>query len=73
MDLVFESSSQFNGLGVQVDFTMLDRVALVEKVADEVITPAPPPPPDKHTSHRMTQRLMDSATLATKNVSRPPQ
>jgi hypothetical protein len=70
--LVFELLTGFYELGVQVDFTMLDRIALVEKVADEVITLAPPPPLDKHTGHQMAQRLMDSATLATRNVSRPP-
>jgi hypothetical protein len=46
---------------------MIDHVALVEKVVDEVITLAPPLPPDKHTGHRMVQRSMDSAALVTKN------
>jgi hypothetical protein len=51
---------------------MLDSIALVEKVAEIVITPAPPPPPDKRTGHLMARRLMDSATLATENISQPP-
>ncbi len=46
---------------------MMDCVGLVDKVAGKVITLAPPPPPDKHTGHRMVQRLMDSATLVAKN------
>jgi hypothetical protein len=32
---------------------MMDCVALVEKVADKVITPDPPPPPDEHTGHHL--------------------
>jgi hypothetical protein len=72
IDLVFKLLNRFYRLGVQVNFTMLDCVDLVEKVADKVITPAPPPPPDKCTGHRMARRLMDNETLATKIVSRPP-
>ncbi len=46
---------------------MINRVALVEKVADEVITLAPPPSPEERTGHWMAQGLMDSAALVTKN------
>jgi hypothetical protein len=59
---------------------MMDCVALVEKVADEVIIPAPPPPLD---GHQMVQRSMNNASLVTKNgdfglqdlpwtITRPP-
>jgi hypothetical protein len=45
---------------------MMDCIALVEKVVDEVITPDPPPPLNKRTGHQMVRRLMDSAAPVTK-------